>query len=71
MTGLQSHWAEITETQELLDITLHYLDGAINLQLVLPLKLVQQDTDSQRIKQQIESASKKLECIGSVEILYK
>lgn len=71
MTGLQRHWAEITATQELMDITLHYLDGSINLQLVLPLKLIQQETDSQRIKQQIESASKKLECIGSVEILYK
>jgi len=71
MLGLQQHWVKIAETQELMDITLHYLDGAINLQLVLPLKLIRQDSDSQRIQQQVETASKKLGCIGSVEILYK
>ena len=71
MVGLQDHWSEITEAQELMDITLHYLDGSINLQLVLPLKLIRQGSDSKLIQQQIETASKKLECIGSVEILYK
>ena len=71
MIGLQDHWSEISEAQELMDITLHYLDGSINLQLVLPLKLIRQGGDSKLIQQQIEIASKKLECIGSVEILYK
>jgi len=71
MTGLQDHWSEIAEAQEIIDITLHYLDGSINLQLVLPLKLIQQGSNSKLIQQQIETASKKLECIGSVEILYK
>jgi len=54
-----------------MDITLHYLDGSINLQLVLPLKLIRQGSDSELIQQQIETASKKMEYIGSVEILYK
>ena len=71
MMDLQQHWADIAETQQLLDITLHYLDGTINLQLVLPLQLIKQGGDSQLIQQQIETASKKLGCIGLVEILYK
>jgi len=71
MTGLQDHWSDITETQQLMDITLHYLDGSINLQLVLPLNLIRQGSDSKLIQHQIETASKKMECIGSVEILYK
>lgn len=71
MSELQGFWTDIPQTSELLHMTLHYLDGVINIELVLPLKTLQSDINPDELKQQIESASHQLSCIGSVDILYK
>jgi len=71
LSDLKSHWGAITETCEILDITLHYLDGAIDVEVVLPLKLVQSGGDPDDIKQKIEDASKNISNIGSIEVMYK
>jgi len=68
---LDTHWQNIPETREVLHTTLHYLDGAINIELVLPLQLFESAEQVDQLKQQITESSKKLKCIGSVEILYK
>ena len=68
---LDTHWQNIPETREVLHTTLHYLDGAINIELVLPLQLFESADQVDQLKQQITESSKKLKCIGSVEILYK
>ena len=68
---LKQHWQNIPETRDLLHITLHYLDGAINIELILPLQILESDKKPEQIKQQITDASKKLRCIGLVDILYK
>jgi len=68
---LTQYWKDIPETRELLHTTLHYLDGKVNLELVLPLKIIQSGQNPELLQQQLETASKKLECIGSIDILYK
>ncbi|VAW63293.1 Cobalt-zinc-cadmium resistance protein [hydrothermal vent metagenome] len=68
---LRSHWSDIPETGELQDTTLHYLDGSINIELVFPLSLIQSGTDPKQLMYQIDAASKQLECIGSIDILYR
>lgn len=68
---LEKNWLEITETRKLIHTTLHYLDGSINIELVLPLDVLQSGADPISLKQQIEQASKALDCIGDVDILYK
>ncbi len=68
---LDEHWQSIPETREVLHTTLHYLDGAINIEVVLPLHIIESGKTAEQIKQQIQAASKNLECIGSVDILYK
>lgn len=71
LSNLQTLWQDITETRQMQDITLHYLDGKINIELVLPLSLIQPGVEPEQIKSRIRDASKKLNCIGSVEVLYK
>ena len=71
MNDLKTHWKEIPETQQIIDMTLHYLDGKINLELVLPLNLIESNSEHAKLEQRIISASKTLACIGSVDILYK
>lgn len=69
--GLFNQWVDISETKDVKDITLHYLDGSINVQIVLSLTLITGEFDSQRLQDKIETASKQLGFIGSVEIFYK
>jgi len=68
---LKIHWQNIPETHNVLHTTLHYLDGAINIELILPLSILDSANRAEQIKQQITEASKKLKCIGQVDILYK
>ena len=71
LSHLKTHWKDIPETQQLLHTTLHYLDGRIDIELVLPLNIIQSGKNANALSQQIETASQQLEYIGSVDILYK
>ncbi len=71
LSNLKTLWQDITETRQIQDLTLHYLDGKINIELVLPLSLIQSGAEPEQIKSRVCEASKKLNCIGSVEVLYK
>lgn len=71
ISNLKTLWQDIAETRQIQDLTLHYLDGKINIELVLPLSLIQSGAEPEQIKSRIIQASKKLNCIGTVEVLYK
>lgn len=71
MEELFTHWKDIPEHKEIISTTLHYLDGSINIELVLPLSILNDDKQPGLIHEQFERASKQLKCIGAVEVLYK
>lgn len=71
LRSLKNLWKDITESQQIQDLTLHYLDGRINIELVLPLSLIQSGGEAEQIKTRIYEASKKLNYIGTVEVLFK
>lgn len=71
LSSLAEYWRDIPETQQLLDTTLHYLDGTVNIELVLPLQIIQSESKPEKLKEKIEKATKKLNCIGEVAILYR
>jgi len=45
MAELKKHWVDVPLTQEILDFTLHYLDGKVDIELVFPLSIIQNDTN--------------------------
>ena len=71
LNSLSEYWQDIPETQLLLDSTLHYLDGTVNIELVLPLEILQSDIKPDQLKEKIEKATKRLNCIGSVVVSYR
>ncbi|MCW8936134.1 MAG: cation diffusion facilitator family transporter [Gammaproteobacteria bacterium] len=71
LSSLAEHWQAIPETQQLLETTLHYLDGTVNIELVLPLNIIQTGGNPEQLKEKIEKATKRLKYIGSVAILYR
>ncbi len=71
MQQLDAHWGDIRETRQLLDLNLHYLDGAIKLELIFPLTLLDSGIQPDQLKQQIADACKPLDWLDSIELLYK
>jgi len=71
MASLKERWVDVPQTREILDLTLHYLDGKVDIELVLPLSVIQAGSDPEQLKQHVRDASKQLECIGSIDILYR
>lgn len=71
LAELKQHWSSVPEGKDVLSTTLHYLDGSINIDLVVPLKLVQSGGQPDIIKQNLTEASQQLDYIGKVEVLYK
>lgn len=71
LTQLDTLWKDIPEIQMRLQINLHYLDGVINIELILPLDVIQSGKSAQQLKQDIEKTGKSLNHIGLIDILYK
>jgi len=71
MSELKKYWTDIPQTRQILASTLHYLDGKVHIELILPLSTIQPDINPEQLKQQIEETSKQLKYIGSIDILYR
>ncbi len=71
LNELKQHWDDVPEGKEVISTTLHYLDGSINIDLVLPLQLILSGGQPDTIKQHLTQACQQLDCIGKVEVLYK
>ncbi len=68
---LNAQWQDIEATRHLLDLHLHYLDGAISLELIFPLSLLESGTKAEQLKQQINTACEPLDWLDGIDILYK
>ena len=71
LSKLAEYWQEIPETKTTLQTTLHYLEGHIDVELILPLKVIQAETTPEQLKNKLQIASKKLEYIGNVGVFYQ
>ncbi len=71
LAQLEEKWKNIPQTQQRLQTNLHYLDGSIDVELILPLDSIVSNKNAQQLKQDIEKASQPIECIGLIDILYK
>jgi divalent metal cation (Fe/Co/Zn/Cd) transporter len=66
---LTACWSEI-ERVEAEQITLHYLDGKLDIDLSLPLSTLDQQTDAQALVSRIENAAKSVPEVGSVRVSF-
>ena len=68
--ALISAWQNIPETKQLKGITLHYLDGKIDVELVLPLKVLASVDSADQLNEDICSAASSIEHLGTIDIFY-
>ena len=67
---LQSAWAHIPESKLIDRTTLHYLDGKIHVELLLPLKLIDEAGSATRISEAFSKVAKDVEILADIKVMY-
>ncbi len=64
-------WADIDESGQIEDITLHYLEGKIDVELLLPLAVIEHDPGTaEKLKQRFDLIAGALPEIGQIQLRY-
>ncbi len=71
LTDLDQCWADIEQSKSIEEVTLHYLDGKVSVQIILPLGVLSDKINAGQLSQQFMDSAKKLDYIGKVEVLYR
>ncbi len=71
MAELMQPWSGIEQTQFIEEVTLHYLDGKVSVQIILPLSKLKSIDESAKLSEQYKTAVKKIKSIENIEILYR
>ncbi|MDE0457088.1 MAG: cation diffusion facilitator family transporter [Chromatiales bacterium] len=67
---LRAAWADVPEAGSIRRITLHYLDGRIEVEVELPLELALDSDSPEPIRQRFEQAARKDPDVSGVRILF-
>ena len=67
---LKSRWADIPEAQLIDNITLHYLDGKIHVELTLALDKMESQQHAQLVAKRLREASMEEKNIADIKVLF-
>ena len=75
LQNLEKAWHDIKQAQSIEDITLHYLDGKVSIEIIMPLTVLADTIDSlteaESISEQFNTAVKDLDYIDGLKLLYQ
>lgn len=70
LEALHHEWADIPEAGKVDRITLHYLDGKVHVEVLLPIRLAESKVDRERLTAALRAGASRLHYIGDVRICY-
>jgi hypothetical protein len=70
LNRLQTAWAKLPESQFIERTTLHYLDGQIQVEVLLPLTLIDEAGAANRISQAFSKVANDVELVADINIMY-
>lgn len=72
MAQLEQQWQGLAAARRIEEITLHYLEGQIQVELKLPLAILEEDTRASRdaIQAQFDEVAKRLEQVSAITVCY-
>ena len=70
LLDLEKHWEKIECARLIDEVTLHYLDGKVSVQVIMPLSVVSGSTEGNILAEQFNSSVETLDYINNVELLY-
>lgn len=68
---LQQRLAALPEANRIQELTLHYLDGRIELELILPLAVLNDLNDAARVQKSFSDILAAEKCVGKVQIAFR
>jgi len=69
LQSLTQRWKSLIEPADIKNITLHYLDGKIHIELTLPLGYIESSVQKSLLSEQLLNSAKEDQPIGSIEVL--
>ena len=72
MAQLEQQWQGLEAARRIEEVTLHYLEGQIQVELKLPLAILEEDTQSSRdaLQAQFDDVVEKLEEVSAITVCY-
>lgn len=70
LEDLQSRWSGIHEAKLIERITLHYLDGKIHVELLLPLEIIGHTEKAKQVAEAFANIAKDEDIIANIRVLY-
>lgn len=70
LAALQHEWAAIEAADRAERITLHYLDGKVHIEVLLPMSIVASPGDRERLTAALQQGAQRLGYVGDVRIYY-
>jgi len=71
LTDLDQHWKEVEYSKFIEEVTLHYLDGKVSVQIIMPLSILSTIDDPAILAKKFNTLIKNLDYIYSLEVLYR
>ncbi|MDX2503811.1 MAG: cation diffusion facilitator family transporter [Gammaproteobacteria bacterium] len=71
LADLDQLWKHIEQAKQIEEVTLHYLDGKVNVQIIMPLLVLSTTNDSGDLADRFKAAVNKLDYIDKLELLYR
>ena len=70
MQRLQTCWADIPQAGNISKTVLHYIEGRVNIEVVMPLAALDTVESARQLRQQLRQAAANCEVIGKVDIYF-
>jgi len=71
LTDLNQNWLDIEQAKHIEEVTLHYLDGKVSVQIFMPLSVLSTIDDSTGLSDRFRASVRKLDYIGKLELFYQ
>jgi cation diffusion facilitator family transporter len=67
---LKEHWRDLPAAKQIERITLHYLDGALSVEVILPLSATRDREEAEELSRALAAPAQQLAEVESVRVLY-
>jgi len=71
LQDLEKSWEEIKYSRFIEDVTLHYLNGKVSVQIIMPLSVLAGNTEADSLAEQFNASVETLGYIDDLELLYR
>ncbi len=71
LQDLEKNWGKIKYARFIEDVTLHYLDGKVSVQIIMPLSVLAGNTEAESLAEQFNASTETLDYINGLELLYR